>query len=54
MAFDFHPTKVNVWMKGQFAGSINEPQFVSTFLKTWLGDHPPTDELKKAMLGQKG
>jgi hypothetical protein len=50
MAFDIYPNKVDVWMKGSAAGSIQADGFSTQLLKCWLG-HPPNDELKKGMLG---
>jgi hypothetical protein len=52
LAFDIFPDKVQVWVKGQDRGAINNVVFAKAFLRTWLGQHPPTDSLKDAMLGK--
>ena len=53
LAFDIFPTKVNVSLDGKQLGTIEDAKFPTALLRTWLGDHPPTESLKMAMLGEK-
>lgn len=38
-------------VNGETKGVIDGDDFASGLLKVWLGDHPPSDELKNGMLG---
>jgi hypothetical protein len=40
-----------VTYNGRDKGVIEGDDFSSALLKVWLGDHPPTDDLKTGMLG---
>jgi hypothetical protein len=40
-----------VVLNGEGKGVIDGNDFATTLLKVWLGDHPPSDELKVGMLG---
>jgi hypothetical protein len=37
---------------GEVQATIAGPGMASAMLKIWLGEHPPQDDLKKALLGQ--
>lgn len=39
-------------LNGEEKGVIEGSDFSAALLKVWLGDHPPTDELKAGMLGE--
>jgi hypothetical protein len=52
LAFDMSPTKVDVSLDGKSLGTIEDAKFPTALLKTWLGDHPPTEVLKEGMLGK--
>ncbi len=39
-------------LNGEAKGVIDGDDFAEALLKVWLGDHPPSDELKTGMLGQ--
>jgi hypothetical protein len=38
-------------VNGETKGVIDGDDFAAGLLKVWLGDHPPSDELKSGMLG---
>jgi len=38
-------------VNGETKGVIDGDDFAESLLKVWLGDHPPSDELKTGMLG---
>lgn len=40
-----------VALNGEDKGVIDGDEFGAALLRVWLGDHPPTDELKSGMLG---
>ena len=50
LAFDFYPSHVDAWVKGQKVGTIEDANFPKALLKTWLGEHPPTEVLRDGML----
>ena len=41
-----------VALNGEVVGVIEGDDFAAGLLKVWLGDHPPSDELKTGMLGR--
>jgi hypothetical protein len=41
----------SVVLNGEEKGVVDGDDFAEALLKVWLGDHPPTDELKTGMLG---
>jgi hypothetical protein len=51
LAFDISPTKVDVSLDGKAVGTVEDAKFPAALLKTWLGNHPPTEALKEGMLG---
>lgn len=42
---------IEVSLKGKKAGTIKGEDFASMFFRLYLGDHPPTEDLKNALLG---
>ncbi len=40
-------------LNGETKGVIDGDDFAAGLLKVWLGDHPPSDELKAGMLGSE-
>ena len=52
LTFDIYSTKVDVALDGKPMGTIEDAKFPTALLKTWLGDHPPTESLKEGMLGK--
>lgn len=52
LAFDIYSNKVEVSLDGKAVGTVEDPKFSVALLKTWLGDHPPTESLKAGMLGK--
>jgi len=51
MRFAFAGDRVEVFMDGQRTGTIADPGFAALLLATWIGEAPPTDELKAGLLG---
>ncbi len=43
---------VAITMDGQVLGTIADPAFARAILATFIGDAPPTDRLKRELLGQ--
>ncbi len=43
--------ETEMFMYGKKKGSIKHEAFQQALLKVWLGDKPPTDKIKEAMLG---
>jgi len=41
----------SVTLNGEQKGVVDGDDFAAALLKVWLGDHPPTDDLKSGMLG---
>jgi len=41
----------SVLLNGEDKGVIEGDDFGASLLKVWLGDHPPTEDLKTGMLG---
>jgi hypothetical protein len=52
MAYTLYPDRVDFLVNGQKRGEIKSKQFSRFLLTTWLGDAPPSDELKEGMLGK--
>jgi len=44
-------TGVEVSLNGTVKGTIEGDDFARALLRVWLGDHPPTEDLKEGMLG---
>ena len=53
LAFVFRAGKVEVLLNGKSRGQIENKEFPEILLSTWLGPHPPNDEVKDGMLGKK-
>jgi len=53
LAFNFLPTEVQVFYQEKKIGTIKGAEFSKKLLSTWLGPYPPTEDLKKCMLGKK-
>jgi hypothetical protein len=53
MDFDFTKDSIEFTINDKKIGVVKGAEFARLMLMTWLGDHPPTDELKSAMLGKK-
>ena len=53
MSYVFYPDRVEVIVKRKPKPPIAAPGFSQLLLSTWLGDHPPTEALKKGLLGKK-
>ncbi len=49
--YEFYPDRVNVLSNGKLIGSVTGARFARLLLSTWIGDAPPTPELKAALLG---
>jgi hypothetical protein len=48
----FTPGKgVEVSLNGTVKGTVEGDDFSRALLRVWLGDHPPTEELKEGLLG---
>lgn len=39
-------------LNGQQRGTVDGDDFGRALLRVWLGDHPPSDDLKRGMLGE--
>jgi hypothetical protein len=53
MAFNFYPEKTDVLIRGKDVGSIEGREFSKNMLRCWLGKHPPNEDLKSGLLGEK-
>ncbi len=51
MRFSFAGDRVEIFMDGQHTGTIVDPAFAPLLLATWIGERPPTEELKAGLLG---
>ena len=51
MRFSFAGDRVEIFMDGQHTGTIVNPAFAPLLLATWIGERPPTEELKAGLLG---
>ena len=47
----FTPAGVAITMNGQNVGTITDPMFAHAVLATFIGPHPPTERLKRELLG---
>lgn len=47
----FAPDRVEIGVNGRVLGMIRDPDFMRTILATYLGPHPPTEQLKRGLLG---
>lgn len=52
MSFIFYPDHVTVVVKGRQVGNVDGAVFTRIVLMTWMGPHPPNDDLKEGMLGR--
>lgn len=48
----FHPDRVEISYNGAEKGKITGEDFARALLTTWMGNKPPSDELKAGMLGK--
>jgi hypothetical protein len=53
MSFVFSNVGVETVVRQQSKGRIDDPAFARLLLATWIGPAPPTEELKKALLGRR-
>ena len=51
MAYTLSPSGVEVSVNGKSRGKVASPELAKLVLSTWIGKHPPNDELKEGMLG---
>lgn len=51
MRFSFAGDRVEIFMDGQRTGTVADPAFAPLLLATWIGELPPTEELKAGLLG---
>ena len=51
LQFDFTPEAVHYSFRGKLRGAVARPGYSKVFLGTWLGAKPPTEDLKKGLLG---
>jgi hypothetical protein len=47
----FTPAGVSITLNGQTLGMISDPMFARAVLATFIGPHPPTERLKRGLLG---
>ena len=47
----FTPAGVSITLNGQVLGTISDPMFAHAVLATFIGPHPPTERLKRGLLG---
>jgi hypothetical protein len=47
----FTPAGVAITMNGENVGTISDPMFANAVLATFIGPHPPTERLKRELLG---
>jgi hypothetical protein len=47
----FTPAGVSITLNGQTLGTISDPMFAHAVLATFIGPHPPTERLKRELLG---
>ncbi len=47
----FTPAGVTITLNGQSVGTIANPMFATAVLATFIGPHPPTEGLKRGLLG---
>ena len=47
----FTPAGVSITLNGQTLGMISDPMFAHAVLATFIGPKPPTDRLKRGLLG---
>lgn len=49
--YEFYAEYMNLRSNGKLIGSVHGKDFVRLLLSTWIGDAPPTPELRAALLG---
>jgi hypothetical protein len=52
--FIYEPKRVRVLANGRQIGDYPDADLSATLLRGFIGEHPPTESLKRAMLGQPG